>query len=362
MATLRGRLLSIIAVLALGVSACGGSTDGETAGEVVTAATVSATTPATSATTASPAASELSADVPTDAPTDAPTNAPTNAMASLIDALEASAEMSVRGDMRLEAFGFMSADVQFESDGDDFSMVLNFDQLGDSQDLQSGAEIRSVDDVAYVQIVESQSVRGSTEAGMPEGWFSLDPPTAAQLGVVCPSPVPGGVPSSGVCPIPSDNTFMIEYLTGANIVGQDEIDGTVTTQIRFTVDAEALATDTAAQLGGADGIAGDFGIGDFDDFGVDEFIFDAWIDGDGYIRRMIFDLAAVVEEFAGETDEAEWGGLRGALTDLFDFSTVINFYDYGADISIEAPPEDEIVGDFGDTRSVGAVRAAVAIG
>ena len=274
-------------------------------------------------------------------------------MGLLIAAIESSAVPSVRGDMRLDMAEMASVAVQFETDGNQ-NRSINDAVRGDDESRTvegPGIEIRFVDGDQYLQFVVPEGMQGLLGDAMPEGWFTLDPEAAAGMGIVCPSPVPGGTPVSGVCQLPNDNTFLIEHVTGAEIVGQDDLDGLAVTHVRFTVDAAALAAAASATLGGGDGAGGAVPFGG--DFGPDELVFDVWIDGDGLIRRLSLDLGAVMEELMGDPDETESDSFGDAFASLFDVTNVLNFYDYGADITIEAPPADEIVGDFGDMMGAG---------
>lgn len=266
-------------------------------------------------------------------------------MGLLITAIENSAVSSVRGEMRLDMAEMASIAVQFETDGNqNRSFATQFGEMMGPDGEGPGIEIRYVDGSQYLQFVVPEGMQGLVGDAMPEGWFTLDPESAATMGIPCPSPVPGGTPVSGICRLPNDNTFLIRHLTGAEIVGQDDLDGLAVTHVRFTVDAAALAAEASAMFGGED-VAGDFG--------PDEFIFDVWIDGEGFIRRISLDLGAAMEELMGDPDESESDGFGDAFASLFDVTNVINYYDYGADITIEAPPADEIVGDFGDMMGTG---------
>ena len=344
----KARLAAGIAAAALVVAACGsGAGDGD-GGDIATQATSASESTAAPPTTAAPT-------------TTAPPTAlalPTDAMGLLIAALQSSAEPSARGDMRLDMGELASVGLEFETDGNqNSSITMQFAEMAGPDGEGPGIEIRAVDGILYLQFVVPEGMGGLVGESMPEGWFTLDAEAAAEMGIVCPSPVPGGVPVGGLCPIPNDNTYLIEHVTGAEMVGPDDLDGLAVSHTRFTVDAAALAAEASASFGDGDG-AGDtlpFGSGAFGggDLGPDELIFDIWIDTDGLIRRMSLDLGAAMEELMGDLDETESGGFGQELVGLFAITNVLNFYDYGTDITIEAPPADEIVGDFGDMMGAG---------
>ena len=64
-----------------------------------------------------------------------------------------------------------------------------------------------------------------------------------------------------------------------------------------------------------------------------EFEVEVWIDDESLIRRLSFDLASLFAGIAGPEAAAEMPSSR----------ITIEFYDYDADISVEAPPPETIV-------------------
>lgn len=338
----KARLAAAIAAVALVAAACGGDGEADDGADVATQATSAPTTAAAAPTTAAPTTTAPPA-------TTAASELPADAMGLLIAAIENSAESSVRGEMRLDMAEMASFAVQFETDGNqNRSFTAQFAEMTGPGGEGPGIEIRYVDGVQYLQFVVPEGMQGLVGDAMPEGWFTLDPEAAAAMGIPCPSPVPGGTPVSGVCQLPNDNTFLIDHLTGAEIVGHDDLDGLAVIHVRFTVDAAALAAEASAMFGGEDGGASFAG-----DFGPDEFVFDVWIDGEGFIRRISLDLGAAMEELMGDPDETESDDFGDAFASLFDVTNVVNYYDYGADITIDAPPADEIIGDLGDMMGAG---------
>lgn len=335
----KARLAAAVAAVALVAAACGSAGDGD-GGDAAAQATSAPTTTAAPPTSAAP----TTAPPPT---TEAASELPTDAMGLLIAAIENSAALSVRGDMRLDMAEMASVAVQFEADANqNQSITMQFGEMMGPDGEGPGVEVRFVDGNLYLQFVVPEGMQGLLGGAMPQGWFTLDAAAAAEMGLVCPSPVPGGTPVGGVCQLPSDNTFLIEHVTGAEIVGQDNLDGLAVSHVRFTVDAVALAAEAVASFGDDSGAGGAVPFGG--DFGPEELIFDVWIDGDGLIRRISLDLGAVMEELMGDSDETESDSFGDAFASLFDITNVLDYFDYGADITIEAPSADEIVGDFGD--------------
>ena len=336
----KARLVAVLAAAVLVAAACSNDAGDGDDGDIATQATAALATTAAPPTSAAPT---TAAPTTTSA---AANELPTDAMGLLIAAIENSAKQSVRGDMRLDMAEMASVAVQFETDGiQNQSITMQFGEMMGPDGTGPGIEIRFVDGDHYLQFVVPEGMQGLLGDAMPEGWFTLDPEAIAGMGIVCPSPVPGGTPVSGACQLPNDYTFLIEHVTGAEIVGQDDLDGLAVSHARFTVDAAALVTEASAMFGGGDG-GGAIPFGG--DFGPEELIFDVWIDGDGLIRRLSLDLGAVMEELMGDPGETESDSIGDAFASLFDITNVLDFYDYGADITIEAPPADEIVGDFGD--------------
>lgn len=327
-----------LAALALVAAACGGDTGtDETADEVVTEATVAGTeAPATTA-------------APMTAPTTTTVELPADAMELLRTALENSAHRSVRGDMQMDMGELATVSMMFESDGSqNFSMVMSFDEMMGPGAEGFGFEIRFVDGLQYLQFAVPEELGDLVTDALPQGWFTLDAESAAQMGIVCPSALPGDTPVGGACRLPNDNTNQIEFVTGAEIIGTESIDGETLTHIRYTVDLEAMteAVRTEPEL--------DEGpIPLIHDIFSGEIVYDAWIDGNGLMRRLSVDMGSIMENLIGGLDESETEGMEQEIASLLDISNVMNFYDYDADITIEAPPADEIAGDFGDIMGAG---------
>ena len=333
-----------LAALALAAAACGGDSDtDETADDVVTAATVAGTeAPATEAPATTAAAT-------TAAPTTV-AELPADAMELLVQAFENSAERSVRGDMQMDMGELATVAMHFEGDGrQNFSMTMSFDEMmGADGPAGFGFEIRFVDGVQYLQFVVPEELRALVGDELPEGWFTLDAETAAAMGIVCPSALPGETPVDGACRLPNDYTNQIEFVTSAEIIGRELIDGRSTTHVRATLDFAAMTEELVAEPEGADGSVPFLG-----DMFSGEITYDIWIDQYGLTRRLSVDVGPLMEELMGDLDESETEGMEEELAGLFDISNVMNFYDYDADITIEAPPPDEIIGDFGDLMGAG---------
>ncbi|WP_419554542.1 hypothetical protein [Candidatus Poriferisodalis sp.] len=331
------RLGAGLAALVLVAAACGGGADDDGGGEVVThAATQETSAPATTA-------------APTTTPATTAAALPTDAKELVTVALQNSATRSVKGDMRMDMGDLATVAVHFESDGNqNFSMLMSFEEMMGAGEAGFGFEIRFVDGVQYLQFAVPEEMSDLVGDAMPQGWFTLDAETAAAMGIVCPSALPGATPDDGLCRLPNDSTDMIENVTSAEIVGPEELDGVPTTRVRFILDYAAALDAYLAEPEGSDSALPFVG-----DMFPDEVAYDIWIDAEGLTRRMSVDLGSLMENLIGGLDDAETEGHEDEIASLFNITNVVDFYDYDADITIEAPPADEIVGDFGDMMGEG---------
>lgn len=346
------RCVAGLAALAVVAAACGGSTDNdEAADEVVTEASVAATD--------APAAT-----VPP--PTAAPTTVaalPTDAVELLQNALRNSAQRPVRGEMRMSLGEMASVSVQFETDASqNLSLALSFEEAMEDGGAGFGTEIRLIGEDAYVRIVVPEELAELLAATMQDGWFTLDAASTpeaglAALGVVCPSALPGAAPQRGSCLPPNDHTFLIEQITSAEIIGQASIDGVQTQHIRALVDLAAIEEHFADP-----DASGPIPLPP--DLFSSELAFDIWIDADGLLRRVSADVASLMDQFLGglASTDADTHGDDDELAAVLDISHVIDFHDYDADITIEAPPPDQILGDFGDLMGSDMMGAGLGAG
>lgn len=103
-------------------------------------------------------------------------------------------------------------------------------------------------------------------------------------------------------------------------IGTEDVRGVSTTHVRALVDLAEL--DTAISEEERETLERDLG-----ELAGSEFPIDFWIDDDGLIRRYSMNL-----------DQSDNGGEGSA-----EGSVVFEFFDYGADISIDVPPADEVI-------------------
>ena len=327
------KIAAVVAAASLTVAACGGGDDDGAADNVLAQApTENTVAPATTV-----------APTTTAAPVTTAAALPTDPLELLTYAFESSAGRSVRGEMQSDFGGFAAIALSFEVDAD-ANMVMTM-SVDDPAAGGLAFEILMVDGATYIRFALSEEMRGLAGAAVPEGWFTLESEAAASMGILCPSPLPGATPSAGACPAPNDNTYLIEFLTDVETIGSEQIDGEPMTLIRYTLDAAALAESQGAASQGT----GSDGSGGSDPFPAEMFgdglVTDIWIDGEGLTRRVSLDLGSMFGDLAE--------GFGADAEDVPEFAIVIDFFDYDADITIEAPPADEIVGDFGDVMGLG---------
>ncbi len=348
----RARFAAAMAAAALIAAACSGdATNGDGEGAATQASAAPATT-AAPPTTVSPT---------TAAPPPPSTALPTAASSSdALDLLRASVETSlgrsVRGDMTLmlpepgEDVPPLSLRFEADAQGDvsafielDGEVALDPDAPDDASTAGIALEYRSVSAESFVRVVVPPEIRDfSTVRLPPEGWFTVGPEAVDVVGPVCPTAILGQLGTEGGCEFPDDMSGLLDAATGAEIVGTEDLGGTSTTRIDVSIDLSALIEQDPS----AGAIVGDEDLTDFlvSDLLPVELTVSFWVDSDGLMRRMGIDLAALLGDLMG----AFTGESADLGDELPELGQTVNFYDYDADISIEAPPADEIVGDFGD--------------
>ena len=358
---LRTRLaMTLLAALALVGAACGGG-DADTAGDQQPEPEATVTTQAgpddasedpSDAVAVEDDVEAAAPDAPDDAGssddrTDAP---PVDAATLLASATTQLDGRSVRGEATIELAPGFEFSTRFESDAEgDLAATVEVPP-GMDPEFPGGAEaeMRHVDSVVYLR----PPVTAETLAalGVDEAWYMVEPvgdPMAAAMqsagGVMCIFPLAIDEPYEDCDPLSDTGTFL-EAARDAEVVGREEVRGVEATRVRFLVSLMDLA-------GGALGMEPDDGASDggaFDDTASDPFaegleqIFgfleadlevEVWIDDDNLLRRLAFDLASM---FAGLA-----GGDAGA--EMPSSPMTLEFYDFDADISVDAPPPEAIV-------------------
>lgn len=137
-----------------------------------------------------------------------------------------------------------------------------------------------------------------------------------------------------------DPTSALAFMRGAKNVkaeGKESIRGEITTHYSMTIDMKQATAefpeDSRAALQDL-----------IDKTGLKEIPMDAWIDGDGRVRRMRFamDLSKIGEVAGGI--EAGQAGVMTIGMDLFDF---------GTEVDVSAPPADQ-TSDYAELAKLGS--------
>jgi hypothetical protein len=363
-----GTLVLVVVLLA---AACGGSTTTSTVDEPEATAVADAYPAST--TSAAPeepadaagaaassdtddAAEEASGD-PDDIVPDEDSDdiAPTDAAALLASATTQLEGRSVRGEAAIEFVPGFELLSSFEADTDgDLATVINFPPGLDAEFPAGGdSEVRYVGGVTYVR--PPASAETLAELGVDEAWYIAelaaagDPMSQAAGpagGVLCVFPLQSMDEPAADCDPLGETGAFLAAAGEPEIVGQEDVRGVEATRVRLLVSLRDLAGD-ALGIGPDDGADADPSeVGAFDDTASDpfaegvaqilgfldaEFEVEVWIDGDSLIRRLSFDLASL------------FAGMAGGEVEMPSSLISLEFYDFDADISIDAPAAEAIV-------------------
>ena len=264
---------------------------------------------------------------------------------------------SVRGEATIEFAPGFELSTNFESDTDgDLAATVELPP-GFDPEFPGGAEaeIRYVGGARYVR--PPASAETLAELGVDEAWYVAEAATGGDPmgdamgsvgGVMCIFPQAIDEPFAGCDPLGGTGT-LLEAASEAEIVGREDVRGVEATRVRFLVSLRDLAGEALGAMIGEDDAEASEG-GAFDDSASDPFaegleeIFgfldadfevEVWIDDENLIRRQTFDLASL------------FAGLAGPDAEIPSSLVTLEFYDFDADISVEAPPPEVIVADPG---------------
>jgi hypothetical protein len=170
------------------------------------------------------------------------------------------------------------------------------------------------------EIVDGSTLYLKIDSGLPlpglDGWTKVDGGS--------------GAPTTGGLGVSSGPNGFLESMKGAGQsvveVGTDTIDGAPVTIYTGTIDPEAAlaaSPDKAEELKGV-----------LDQLGGSAMSFTAWIDDQGLVRRMQFEIAG----------DQSLGGPNLTMT--------MELYDLGAPVTIDLPPADQIT-DGGALKGLG---------
>lgn len=262
-------------------------------------------------------------------------------------------KLSVRTEMTMEflpGFG-LRATVESDADGDvatQLSIPPGLDPV-----LVDGAQIdvRTVSGVDYVRLPASEALL--EELGVAEAWYVVEPdaplvgPFADTLsmadGLLC-----TGNAEADDCDPRAGAGDLLRVAQDLQLVGREEVRGVGTTRVRFSVSLADLYGEAFGGLGGLDDVEEsegaffddgsselfDEGLGDLFGFLDAPFEVEVWIDDDSLARRLSYDVSAL------------FGGLAEGDDMVPALLIVLEFYDYDADISVEAPPPEMIIEDL----------------
>jgi hypothetical protein len=315
------KLIYLLAILALVAAACGGSEDSDAT--TTTAATAAAGQNDSTETTA---ATESTAATDTD---DATTTSSAGTAVSDSPLLAALAQSSQATSGRMEGSMVVTGSegmapgtefaIEFSGEFDNAtgnsSMIMDMSGLADAapageeipagfEDFFGEMEIRTIGDVSYMKFGMFAML------GVPTEWVRMsadDAGTAAG--------------SFGASPI--NPTEMMDAFSNENAqivdLGSEQVRGVNTTHYRITMDIEAMLEDADA-----DSIEELENLGPLPANG--ELPVDFWIGDDGNVYRMLLEIVGA--------DVAESG--------FVSMRMMWEMFDYGANIEIVAPPEDDV--------------------
>ena len=283
---------------------------------------------------------------------------PVDAEALLASATTTLDGRSVRGEATFDlAPGFgLSASFEADADGDLAAIVELPPGVDPAFPAGADAEVRYVGGVIYAR--PPVTAETLAELGLDEAWHVAEPlsygdpmgdAVGSAGGVMCifPQLAQSADALAAECdPLGATGTFL-EAASEAEVVGREDVRGTEATRVRFQVSLMDLMGDALGQAFGeddgetSDGAFLDDGSSDPFAEGMEAFFamldtgfeVDVWIDDDTLIRRLAFDLASM------------FAGLAGADEAIPSSLITLEFYDFDADISVDAPPPELIVDD-----------------
>ena len=241
---------------------------------------------------------------------------------------------------------------RFESDADgDLSVSIEFEPGVDPQFPDGGvAEIRYAGREAYVRTTgaadASAVVEASVDADGRSAWFvaasesSGDPRWSEGIvSLLCVLPQSNPEVSWDCDPL-SSVAALLATASGAKVAGRDTIREVPTTKVEFRVPLiELYPASFIEDLEETLETRGDASASeDFEQ--LSEFLrgiaAEAWIDGSGLVRRLVLDFSPA--------------------------QLIVELYDFDADISVDAPPPEQVAGELPRFDGVGGGGGSVSAG
>ncbi|MXZ53413.1 MAG: hypothetical protein F4Z34_09540 [Acidimicrobiaceae bacterium] len=361
---LRLRMASVLAVVALLGAACGDggseiTTPDEPQGQAPTTTGGPEDSPEADGTEASDTATDTTAAAEPDGPDEAaPADdgadaAPVDAATLLASTTTQLDGRSVRGEATFDlAPGFgLSTSFEYDAEGDLAAMIELPPGVDPEFPAGADAEFRYVGGVIYARPpVPAETL---AELGVDEAWYIAEPLStgdpfgdamASGGGMMCIFPQSADALLAECDPL-GDVGILLEGARDPEIVGREDVRGTEATRVRFQMSLMDLVGEALGQTSGEE----DDGTPEgelFDESSTDPFAegmeaffamldtgfeVEVWIDDDNLIRRLAYDLASM------------FAGLAGPDEVIPSSLITVEFFDFDADISVEAPPPETIV-------------------
>ena len=281
--------------------------------------------------------------VPESEPETATPDTDSDAAALLTAAGREATGRSVRGEFKLQIgpadSGMALETTTFETDADgNTGLIVSF------PDPSSSSELRYVGGTLYVRLPQELLSSYGVDPASGATWLTVDEETSGQMGFTCVSPLSSmgpGTASADCDPMGDTAALLPEFADHATIVGRAVVRGVDTSVVRLAVSIGDLLAgvagsmpDAADESGEVDALAEAFS------FISGDIHIDVWIDDDNRIHRLAVDVASLMAGMAGAAGEDP--------DEIPQLMVVIDYYDHDADFTIEAPPAEEILGDFAD--------------
>ena len=250
---------------------------------------------------------------------------------------------SVRGEFKLQIgpvdSGMALETTTFETDADgNTGLIVSF------PDPSSSSELRYVDGTLYVRLPQELLSSYGIDPASGATWLTVDEETSGQMGLTCVSPLSSmgpGTASANCDPMGDTAALLPEFADHATIVGRAVVRGVDTSVVRLAVSIGDLLAGVAGSMPDAEDESGEVdALAEAFSFISGDIHIDVWIDDDNRIHRLAVDVASLMAGMAGATGED--------ADEIPPLMVVIDYHDHDADFTIEAPPAEEILGDFAD--------------
>ena len=257
---------------------------------------------------------------------------------------------SVRGEMTVDGLLTEDPDIDgglsmtFSIDDDhDLSYVLGMDAIiADGLPDDTEIEIRHVDGESYMGFPAEAVAQAGFEATGDTAWFTVRSEPVGTLMWACGANITSPEEDVAVpCSPLTDLERLTQRFESAAITGSEDVAGTPTTVVHFQVPLRELPVDAETSYDDPEPLDDILGTSDG---AIDVKL---WLDDAGMPRRFVVDTSSMWRSLYGSPVESDEND------DDILMRTTVDFYDIDADISIDAPPTDSIVADYGDLADSG---------